>query len=444
MLPWAEGGNILGVMLGTERDGGKGRANRGAVAVQWYVIAAGLIVVIGNAAARLHGLEGPETVGYIQRLFLVAGFTTAAQALVGHRLPILVGPSAILLAGIALLPGVPFAAVYSGIAFFGIVLFALAALGFHERLRRRFTASVAAVVLLLVGASLIPTTIRLVTGCAGSPLFAWALAATVALVSLAGQRWLPPSWRPASLPLVMVAGTGITILTQAGTTPPVASSLVGIEGAFLVEPAFHLEAWLTLGCCYLGLIGNDLGALAALVPVMNPGDRYDPRRGRYAGLWTGIGNLLAGAVGTIGPVNYALSAGVVQATRCEARGPLVGAGIALAATGLLAPVVGWAAQLPTAVIGGALAVVVVGQFQAAHTVVRAFRRGSRVGRSVALPALLGIGVMFLPDAWLEALRGPLRPLVGHGFLVGLALALATASAPNSAAPAPSPEAPTDP
>ncbi|HBA54526.1 MAG TPA: xanthine permease, partial [Syntrophorhabdus aromaticivorans] len=85
------------------------------------------------------------------------------QILWGHRLPLILGPSTVLLIGIISSQGFEADAVYSSILLGGLILTALSISGLFRYLQRLFTPRVIATVLILIALTLAPTVMNLIT-----------------------------------------------------------------------------------------------------------------------------------------------------------------------------------------------------------------------------------------------------------------------------------------
>jgi uracil permease len=135
---------------------------------------------------------------------------------------------------------------------------------------------------------------------------------------------------------------------------------------------------------------------------------------------TGIVNTAAGLLGVIGPVDYSLSPGVIAASGCGSRFPLVpAAGLLLLAS--FSPVVlGVAGAIPPAVVGGILVYTLSGQVAAG--LIAAFADGTFAfedGLVIGLPLLAGTVTALLPAAAVAEFPATLRSVAGNGFVVGV-------------------------
>jgi len=175
--------------------------------------------------------------------------------------------------------------------------------------------------------------------------------------------------------------------------------------------------------CFLALAINDLGSIQSVGGLLKA-DTMSERTNRGVTV-TGLGNVLAGLTGVIGPVNFSLSPGIIAATGCASRFALVPAGVALALMAASPLVIGFMGSIPGPVIGVVLIYVMVAQIAAGlmlgqeSSAVRTFDEGLIIG----VPLLLGTVVAFLPDAVATGFPATLRPLITNGFVVGILAAL---------------------
>ncbi|MCK7476966.1 MAG: hypothetical protein M0C28_05135 [Candidatus Moduliflexus flocculans] len=74
--------------------------------LQWLVISVPFIVIVGAVAGNIHFTGAELRTAYLQKSAFVTGLMLLVQVLLGHRLPIVVGPSTVLLIGLLEQPDV--------------------------------------------------------------------------------------------------------------------------------------------------------------------------------------------------------------------------------------------------------------------------------------------------------------------------------------------------
>ena len=121
-------------------------------AMQWFILA---VAVVATSVFVAQGTPG-EKLFYAQKLFAVMGITGLVQVLWGHRMPLVVGPAAVLLVGVlsSLGAGASVSAIYTSIAIGGVLV---ALLTFGNMLRfvqRLFSPRIVIVILMLIAFTL--------------------------------------------------------------------------------------------------------------------------------------------------------------------------------------------------------------------------------------------------------------------------------------------------
>ena len=233
--------------------------------LQWLAVSVPAILIIGKVVADLYG--GPA-IPYLQKLFLITALVLLVQLYLGHRLPLVVGPSTVLLIGILASLDAGFGAINSSLLIGGLILAGVAAAGLFKHLERLFTPRVIAVVLMLIAFTLAPVILGLIIDGGGtappSHAFLFALAFTMILFILNG--YLKGIWRSTLALWAIIIGSlayvsvfGAVPLPPEGTAPlalpadvlaPLAVPDAGVLAAFLI--------------CFLALAINDLGSIRSV------------------------------------------------------------------------------------------------------------------------------------------------------------------------------------
>ena len=391
-------------------------------ALQWLAMSLPFVVIIGTVAAGHHFSDPGLRTLYLQKATFITGLMLLGQALFGHRLTLVAGPATALLLGIVGTRTTP-DAVYTAAAVCGTLLALVSAAGLFQALLRLFTARVTAAVILLVAFTMTPTIVRLLTaGSGGTIVGRLGFAAIYIMTLFLAHRFLPAAGRSLLIFAGMVAGAagffgifGVTIV-------------VGKQAAFapfftgLVSPVFDAGAIVSIFFCLLAVSLNEIGSMQSVVPLLRPtGMEMRIRRGMTV---TGIVNAAAGLLGVIGPVDFSLSPGVIAASGCGSRFPLISsAGLLLVAS--FSPVVlGVAGAIPPAVVGGILVYTLSGQVAAGLTAAFAGRTFTfEDGMVIGLPLLAGTVTAILPPAAVGEFPATLRSVAGNGFVVGVVAVL---------------------
>jgi xanthine/uracil permease len=287
--------------------------------LQWLFIAIPSILIIGKIVGGLHFTSPLDQVIYLQKMSFVMALTIFFQVLWGHRLPLIAGPSTVLLIGVIASRGFSYEAVYTSMMIGGLVLALCSATGLFGYLRKLFTTRVVAVVLLLIGFTLMPTVMNLITRSSGrsSPLANLFFAFGLTLGMIVLQNILKGIWKSTLIIWAMFLGSmGYFLIFPGELTVRNIASLAPFSffGQYLITSlSFEPGVLISVLFCFLALSINDLGSIESMEEILNPS--HMPQRINRGITFTGMANILAGFFGIIGPVNFSLSPGVILSTR---------------------------------------------------------------------------------------------------------------------------------
>jgi xanthine/uracil permease len=397
--------------------------------LQWLAISIPGIVILGNIVGVLHFSEPLDRIIYLQKLCFVTGITLFCQVLWGHRLPLITGPSAVLLIGVIASRNVSLGTIYGSIAIGGAALFLVSIMGLFGLIRRLFTPRVVASLLLLIAFTLTPTIIKLLAtdNAGGSVPGHLSFSMAVVIVMFLLFRRLKGIWKSTVI-IWSMAGASIAYFLIFRTGP---DAMRG-AGPALLSPFFHhLTTGLSLDWgvlisfffCFFALSVNDVSSIQSISEMLKPDD---PKARLNRGLAvTGLSNVLSGLLGVMGLVNFSLSPGVIMASGCASRFTLVPAAVGLTALSFSPFIVGFIGSVPPVVIGTMLIYILCYQVAAGFMVAlgpgREFSLES--GLVIGLPLLAGIIFSFLPADAIRTFPGLLRPLIGNGFVIGVLASL---------------------
>ena len=358
-------------------------------------------------------------------MFFVSALFMLIQIFLGHGLPLIVGPSTVILIGILSSPGAQPAALHTAILLGGLGLFILAWTGLLGKIRRLFTRRVVAVVLLLIAFTLTPTIIRLITGAGGRrdaplerPVCLCPVPVDACPASVPGRNLAldtDPERHRCGNPRLARSWTGLRrsgVRRLRGPLRPVLHRLY--NGAFLRPRA--LAAFFI---CFIALAINDIGSIESMNAFVDDGDKEGRLRRGIA--VTGLANLAAGFLGVIGQVNYSLSPGVVASSRCLSRFALVPAALLMLAVAFSPAAIAVMEAVPSVVVGSAMLYILCAQMAAGIMVLMEDERGAGFngGLVVGIPLLLAILVAFLPPPVVQSFPAPIRPVAGNSFVMGV-------------------------
>lgn len=389
--------------------------------LQWLAIIVPIILIIGTAVTSLHPSGIANQVVYIQRLFFVVAVALFSQVIWGHRLPIIIGPATVFLVGMAAGGGSNPEAVYTSILLGGLILATVSITGLFARLKKLFTPTVVAVILILVALTLTPMILNLVTApTAYASSFAnLCFSLTMVLSMFIASRYLRGLWKSTLVFWAIIVGTLVYLLLfpmsplPITDLPVVATFWHGLKPSFV----FNTGIFLSFMICFLALSVNDLGSIQAIDGLLKPDNM--PKRITRGVAVTGLVNILAGFLGVIGVVNFSFSPGVILSSGVASRYTLIPTSLILLAFSFLPKTTAILGSIPSVVIGSSMIYImcsqIAGGLQIADNQQYRFERGLSIG----LPMILGVIISYLPPAVLDTFPLILKPILGNGFVVGV-------------------------
>lgn len=384
-------------------------------AMQWFILA---VAVVATSVFVAQGTPG-EKLFYAQKLFAVMGITGLVQVLWGHRMPLVVGPAAVLLVGVlsSLGAGASVSAIYTSIAIGGVLV---ALLTFGNMLRfvqRLFTPRIVIVILMLIAFTL-STVIKGLVFPAGASegvhLFGLVFAVVGCVAMVVMNRTLKDVAKSLVIPIALVVGSVAYYLIF--PMPESAESAVSLRGLLLNDVEVSASLVVAFVICYIALLINDIGSIESLGRMLNV-EGMDSRLKRGVRI-TGAMNIVSGAMGILGPVNYSMSPGVIASTGCASRWALVPATILLALCALWPDLIWVLLNIPNPVIGVILLFLMGTQlaagFEMTHNTksVQSFADGLTIG----LPIMVALLFQMMPRGVVPSV---IEPLVGNGFAMGV-------------------------
>jgi xanthine/uracil permease len=386
--------------------------------LQWLALALPFIVIVGTVAAGHHFTDPALKTIYLQKATFITGLMLLGQALFGHRLTLIAGPATALLLGI-IGSGTTPDAVYTAIAFCGLLLTIISAAGLFGFLRALFTARVIATVLLLIAFTLTPTIVRLLTAGAGGATSDYlAFAACLILVMFLAHRFLPAAGRSLLILTGMLAGSVTFFGIFGSATNFEKHATIALFFSGFTTPAFNAGVILSFLFCFLALSLNEIGSMQAIAPLLKP-QGLDKRIRRGMTVTGGV-NAISGMFGVIGPVDYSLSPGVIAASGCGSRFPLIPAALILLLVSFSPAILGIAGMIPQVVVGCILVYTLSGQIAAGLSAAFSEKKFSfEDGLVIGLPILTGTVVAHLSPEVIAALPETVRSVAGNGFVVGV-------------------------
>lgn len=384
-------------------------------AIQWFVLC---IAVVSTSVFVAQGSPA-EKLFYSQKLFAVIGLTGFVQVVWGHRLPLVVGPAAVLLVGVlsSLAAEAETTTIYSSIAIGGVLVSLLTISGLMRYVQRIFTPRIIVVILMLIAFTLAPTITNLVFPAKASHevhIFGLLFAIVGVVVMVILNRTLKGVAKSLVIPIALVAGSVLyfTLFDTPTRTPSAAS----LDKLLISEFSADWSLIVAFTICYIALVINDIGSMGSLGAMLGIED-MERRTKRGLGI-TGAMNILAGAVGVLGPVNYSMSPGVIASTGCASRYALIPASLLLVLSALFPDVIWVLTAIPSPVIGVILLFLMSTQLAASFEMMHAKQAATTFADALTLglPVMVAMLFQLMPKGIAPEV---IQPLMGNGFAMGV-------------------------
>lgn len=387
--------------------------------LQWLAVTIPSIIIIGNILG-IFGSDG-SFIPYLQKIFLLTGFLILIQVLWGHKLPLVIGPAAVLLVGILTSLDHGLGAINSSIAIGGLILMLLALSGLIKYAERLFTSRVIMVILMLIAFTLIPPIINLLSSAGTVPPNYNFLFVMLFILTIFTAHTLTKGVLKSLLPLIAIFAGSLAYCAIFKTYNPFNSNLVifGLPQSFL-GPLSIPDIGLVISflISFLALAINDISSMQSVGFLLKA--RKLQKRVKKGVSITGAGNIFAGLLGVVGPVNYSLSPGIIVATQNASRFTLIPAATGLLILAFSPAALGVLTAIPSPVIGVILLYLMTAQIGAAMmlSVENKTFRSVDDGIIVGLPLLLGTVIAFLPLSVTSEIPFIIKPIITNGFVVG--------------------------
>ena len=409
------------------------KPSRGALllyGLQWLMIC--IPVVLTSTIVAPPGGE----VFFTQKLFAICGLTIIIQVLLGHRMPLVAGPAAVLLVGTKMVlpdPKAPdyvagladyatdFAdaasTIYPSMIIGGLIVTLLAAVGAIKHIQKIFTPRIVASIVLLIAFTLIQPIVGLIF--ADKEHIGIAIAASI--ITLIVMAWankvFKGVWKSTVVILAMIVGT-LLYYSYAGF--PEEFKQDSKETSLFIESVkLDVGVILAFVFSYIALIINQVGSVQALGKFVGA-DNMENRQKRGL-LMTGIMNIASGATGVLGPVDYSLSPGVVASTSCASRYAILPAAAAMVVLAFFPDVIAVLLTIPQPVMGIVLLFLMSTQVAAGLELINSTKAVSsfRDGLVLGIPIMLTFVLSFAPQEAKEAIPEIIRPILSNGFVMGI-------------------------
>ncbi|GMO50055.1 MAG: purine/pyrimidine permease [Treponemataceae bacterium] len=394
-------------------------------------------VVISVIAANGIGLGKAETSGMLLRTFFLCGVLSVVQTRLGHRYPIIDGPSGLWLSVLINLTTAAASAagdiaalrsqIEFGMAVAGVIVAALGISGAMKHIARLFTPLVNGVFLVLMPVQLSKSIVQGMFGTVygGSRIdpkeFAafWLTVAVMIAVNIFGSAFLK------SIAILIAIAAGWVFAACAG----IADFGIMSGGSFFMPPrpfawgvpSFNPGIIITCVFATFLLFSNFISSCYGMADVI--GESFSEKQLNRGTMCFGLSTAVTGLFATVGFVPFGSSMGVIRMTGVAARKPFYLGSIAMVALGLIAPVGLFFASIPPSVGYGALFVLFAIIMKQGIDNFKKAALTERTGLAAGLAMLTATGIMMQPPAVFDSLPDAAAPFVSNGLLVGVILAV---------------------
>ena len=385
--------------------------------VQWLMIC--IPVVLTSTFVAPTG----QVLFFTQKLFAIMGITMIVNALWGHRLPLIAGPAAVLLMGVlaASQLGGTSEAIFPSMAIGGVLITLISLSGLMSKVQRAFTPRIVAAIVLLIAFTIIKPIVGMVFSNNDHQLFSLLFAVVVVITMAVANNLLKGVWKSMVVIVAMILGsiiyyayTGFPQSFVADTLPPkLFLGGVDIDAGIVIAFIF----------CYIALFINQMGSVQSLGDMVGA-DNMATRQKRGM-VVQGVMNMVAGAMGVIGPVDYSLSPGIVASTSCASRYTVIPAAMLMILLAFIPDAVSVLLTIPQPVMGVVLLYLMSTQIAAGLHMIHSSSATPtfKDGLILAIPIMFTTLLSFAPQSAMYAVPALLRPIVGNGFVMGIILIL---------------------
>ena len=380
--------------------------------LQWLMIC--IPVVLTSTFVAPEG----QMLFFTQKLFAIMGVTMIVNALWGHRMPLIAGPAAVLLMGVlaAATQGSGVQSIYPSMAVGGVLIALLAAFGLMKRVQSLFTPRIVVAIVVLISFTMVKPIVGMVFAEQEHQMLAMIFALVLVVSMAVANNLLRGVWKSmvvlGSLFYYAVVGMPEKLVSDS-VAPQLFVDGVEIDAGVIIAFIF----------CYVALFINQVGSVQSLGEFVGAGDME--QRQKRGMIVQGVMNVVSGAMGVLGPVDYSLSPGVVASTGCASRYTVLPAAAFMILLAFFPDVVALLLTIPQPVMGVVLLYLMATQVAAGLHLIEGTSavRSFKDGLVLAIPIMFTLILSFAPQSALVTVPSLLRPIVGNGFVMGIIIIL---------------------
>ena len=385
--------------------------------LQWLMIC--IPVVLTSTFVAPEG----QMLFFTQKLFAIMGVTMIVNALWGHRMPLIAGPAAVLLMGVlaAATQGAGVQSIYPSMAVGGVLIALLAAFGLMKRVQSLFTPRIVVAIVVLISFTMVKPIVGMVFAEQEHQMLAMIFALVLVVSMAVANNLLRGVWKSMVVIAAMILGS-LFYYAVVGMPEQLVSDSAAPQ---LFVDGVEIDAGVIIAFifCYVALFINQVGSVQSLGEFVGAGDME--QRQKRGMIVQGVMNVVSGAMGVLGPVDYSLSPGVVASTGCASRYTVLPAAAFMILLAFFPDVVALLLTIPQPVMGVVLLYLMATQVAAGLHLIEGTSavRSFKDGLVLAIPIMFTLILSFAPQSALATIPSLLRPIVGNGFVMGIIIIL---------------------
>lgn len=405
--------------------------------VQWtlFILAGSIVAPI--SIASMYGLNGIETVEYVQRTLFVLGIAGILQVWKGHRLPIQEGPAGLWWSVITLYAGlgvilygshsetlqvIQFAFLLSGLIFL-----LLGFLGAIQKIANLITPVVVSTYLILLVAQLSSSFLKgmygLSRGNDSVNLKVLVLSAFIVILSISLSKH--PKLGQFSILISLILGWVIFYLFNLSNSIQHVNTFFKIPEIFAFgKPVFKGNMIVLIIVITFLILANMLASIKVVQIVMKKqGVSITEDVYNSSGKMAGIIHLLGGLFSAIGAVPISGSAGFIENTKLTKRMPFIYGSILIILISLISPLTAFVSSIPEGVGYAAIFPVFSSILTLAFKELDAIENKKNAYEIVSVSVFVGVGAMFVPLNSFTSLSPTLSSIFSNGLVFGTIIAV---------------------
>ena len=411
--------------------------------LQWlmYIFINTVVVPITMGAA--FNLSQAEIVSTMQFSFILGGIACLFQVFVGHRRPIMDGPSGLwwgvllALSSLAAAQGMPITevggSIATGLIITGILTVIIGLTGFGYYLEKLFNPSVMGVFMLLFGVSLCISFFKGMVGLpfgggdgpteiqVGPAILSFVIVILVLILTIRGSNKLSQY----AMLIGIIVGWPAYLLFFGQDTQLAGGAASSLEIFWfpLGAPAWNIGIILTVVITGMLNLSKQYGSIKGTDPIY-PDSPSTSKDYRNSFTITGVMTIIPGFLGLVPYSPFVSSIGFIQQTKIYDRMPFIFGAVMFFVMGVIPQIGSFFTMIPLSVGCAVLFVSYVQLFGSAWDWFKLVEFNSFNIYRAAIPMFLGLVLMAVPASAFASLPGYVQPLLSSGLLMGTIISIA--------------------